>query len=192
MKRWIHKIEVIVDKAIAPCLIILLAVIIMEIGFGGMVETYNLQLPIEIADYTIIAIFTLDLVFKYMKVRHIPEFLKRYWLDIIAVFPFFLLFRFYELAAGLLSPALSEGAQTAQQLLHEGTAVEKEGAMIVREAETIVKDAEKMLKTERAAKFTRFLRPILRSPRLLKSAPHTTKFFSKPDGEHHEREFMKK
>jgi hypothetical protein len=192
MKRWMHKIEVIVDKAIGPCLILLLAVIIIEIGFSGMTEEYNLQLPIEIADYAIIAIFALDLVFKYMRVRHIPEFLRRYWLDIIAVFPFFLLFRFYELAAGVLSPALSEGAQTAQQLLHEGSGVEKEGSKILSEMEKIAKETTKVSKLERSTRFVRFIRPLFRVPRFLKSVPKINDFYEKPSGEHHRNEFMKK
>ena len=123
MKRWMHKIEVWVDKAIPPCLIVLLVVIILELGFDDMVEHYHLHPYILVADYIVIGIFVLDLVFKYMRTRHIPKFVRKYWLDILAVFPFFLIFRAFEFAIG-------SWGHTAQTVLHEGLEVEKEGATV--------------------------------------------------------------
>jgi hypothetical protein len=192
MKRWLHRTEVIVDKAITPCIFILLAVIIMELGFEGMVEHYHLELYIHIADYFVITVFVIDLIFKYMKTKHLPEFFKKYWLDILAVFPFFLMFRFYEVTIGLFTPAVAEGAETAQKIFHEGVEVEKSGAKMLREAEMVAKDAERLGKAERSARFARFLRPLFRIPLFLKAAPHTTHFYGKPTGEHHEHEYMPK
>ncbi len=210
MKRWMHKIEVLVDKAIGPCIIILLAVIIMELGFHDMVEHYQLETHILIADYLVIFIFVLDLIFKYLKTKHLKDFFRKYWLDILAVFPFFLMFRFYEITIGIFTPALAEGAETAQKLIHEGLEVEKEGVKIIRESEKIAKEASELSKVGREAsevskisreaseiskvsrtgRLARFLRPIFRIPRLFKSAHHTTKFFAQPDGSHHEHEYM--
>lgn len=192
MKRWLHKIEVIVDKAITPCLFILLAVIIIELGFAGMVEHYGLETYIHIADYIVVTFFVADLIFKYMKTRHLPEFFRKYWLDILAVFPFFLLFRFYEVTIGAFSPALTESTETAQKLLHEGVEVEKEGSKIIREAEKIAKEAERLGKAERSTRFARFIRPLFRMPRFFKAKHHLTKFYDKPSGEHHENEYMPK
>jgi len=190
MKRWMHKIEVIVDKAIAPCLVLLLAVIVLELGMHDFVVEHGLQIYIDIADIIIITIFVLDLVFKYLRTRHIPLFLKKYWMDILAVFPFFLMFRFYELTIGVFSPALTEGAEAAQRILHEGVEVEREGVKIAREVEAVVKEGEKVVKVERSARFARFLRPLFRSPRFFKAASRTQKFYEKPKGEHHQNEYM--
>jgi hypothetical protein len=180
-----HKIEVIVDKAIPPCLVVLLAVIIIELGFHGMIAEYKLALPITIADYTVICVFVVDLIFKYMRTRHLPKFFRRYWLDILAVFPFFLLFRIYELAFGAASLAVSEGAHTAQIIVHEGLEVEKEGAKILSEA-------EKLAKMERSTRLARFMRPLARIPRFFKALPEHLHFYNEPTGGHHNREYMPK
>jgi hypothetical protein len=199
MKRWMHKIEVIVDKLIPPALIVLLAVIILDLGFSEFVAAHHLEPYMVAADYAIIALFVVDLVFKWLRTRHIPLFLRKYWLDILAVFPFFLLFRLFEAAAGAFSFAVSESAQTVQAVVHEGLEVEKEGAKLIQEAEKIAtqgsrvaKGADKISKLSRSAKFMRFLRPILRLPRFIKAIPRFTHFYEKPTGEHHEHEYKPK
>ncbi len=199
MKRWMHKIEVIVDKAIPPCLILLLVVIVLDLGFHEFVEKHHLHPYIVAADYFVITVFVIDLIFKWMRTRHIPMFLRKYWLDILAVFPFFLLFRVFELAAGAFSFVVSESTQTAQSILHSGLEVEKEGAKILREGEKFVKEgsrvareAEKFSKLSRSSRFMRFLRPILRLPRFIKGIPKMIHFYEKPHGGHHEHEFMPK
>ena len=199
MKRWMHKIEVIVDKAILPALIVLLAIIVLDLGFSEFVEERHLHTYILAADYSIIGLFVVDLIFKYNRTRHIPKFLRKYWLDILAVFPFFLLFRLFELAAGAFSFVVSESAQTIQAIVHEGLEVEKEGAKLLREAEKFAKEgsrvargAEKLSKLSRTSRFARFLRIIFRLPRFIKGVPKMLHFYEKPTGEHHVHEFMPK
>ncbi len=199
MKRWMHKIEVIVDKIIPPCLILLLIIITLELGFHDLVEQHNLVHWIELVDYFVISVFILDLVFKWQRTKNVPTFFKKYWLDILAVFPFFLLFRLFEAFAGAFSFVVSESAQTIQTVVHEGLEVEKEGAKVVREAEKFLKEgsrvareAEKVSKLHRSSRFMRFLRPILRLPRLFKAAPKMIHFYEKPHGRHHEHEFVMK
>ena len=126
MKKWMHKIEVIVDKLIPYMLVILLIIIVLDLGFHEIAEHYHSY--ILIADYLVIGIFVLDLTFKYIRIRKIPLFLKTCWLDIIAVFPFFLVFRAFEGILGLFSKTFSEGFSTAQSILHEGVEIEKEGS----------------------------------------------------------------
>ena len=75
MKKWIHDIEVIVDKIIPYLVIILIFLISAEIFFHSYVEPYILY--IEIADYFIIFIFVLDLIFKFNRVRKVKIFLKK-------------------------------------------------------------------------------------------------------------------
>jgi hypothetical protein len=198
MKRWMHKIEVIVDKAIPPCLILLLGVIVLDLGFHEFVEAHHLHPYILVADYFVIFVFVLDLIFKWQRTKHVPLFMRKYWLDILAVFPFFLLFRLFEGSAGAFSFVLSESTQTAQQLLHEGLEVEKEGARLLREGEKFTKEgsrvareAEKFTKLGRSPRFMRFLRPILRIPRFFKAIPKMLHFYEKPHGEHHRHEYMR-
>lgn len=192
MKRWMHKIEVIVDKAIPPALIVLLAVIILDLGFPEFVEAHHLHIYITIADYAIIGLFVVDLIFKYNRTRHIHKFLRKYWLDIIAVFPFFLLFRLFEVAAGALSFVASESAQTIQAIVHESLEVEKEGARLLRESEKFAKEGSRVARFSRTSRFARFLRPLFRLPRFVKGLPKILDFYEKPSGEHHVHEFMPK
>ncbi|MFC1741212.1 hypothetical protein ACFL3V_01615 [Nanoarchaeota archaeon] len=199
MKRWMHKVEVVVDKLIPPCLVLLLIIITLELGFHDLVEHYHLGHWLEIADYFVIAVFVVDLYFKWNQTRHVPKFVRKYWLDILAVFPFFLLFRMFEFFAGAFSFIVSESAQTVQAVLHEGLEIEKEGAKVAREAEKFLKEggrvareAEKVSKLSRNARLMRFLRPILRLPRFFKSIPKMLHFYEKPHGGHHVHEFVGK
>ena len=155
MNKWLKKIEEIVDWLIPWMLLLLLAIIVVEIFFEHTAEIYHTQ--ILIADYVVITVFVIDLAYKYNKARKIPLFLKKYWLDIIAVFPIFLILRLFQ-ELGLIL----EIGQRTQQILHEGLEIEKEGARIVREIEAGAK-------TARASRFARFLRPIARLPRFAKA-----------------------
>lgn len=143
MKKWVHKLEVLVDKAILPCIAVLLVLIVLELFFRSIAEHYALY--IEIADYFIVAIFVADLVFKYLRVRQIPLFIRTYWLDILAVFPFILLFRAFEGIYGLFAAAESlETFGSLQSVFHESLEVEKEVAKISEEAGKIGKEAAKI------------------------------------------------
>jgi c-di-AMP phosphodiesterase-like protein len=172
MKKWYHEFERLVDKLIPFLLIILLNIIIMELFFHEAALEYHLM--ILIADSFIITVFVADLIFKYLSVRDIPLFIKKYWIDILAVFPFFLVFRIFE-AAGLLGGGADTVAAT-QKILHEGVEVEKEGVKIVKEGAQIEKEvargmqeAERLAKATRAQRITRFIRPLSRAPRLAKA-----------------------
>lgn len=157
---WYRKGEHIVDKSIPYLLIVLMVVIIVEIFFHHTAEVYHT--PILIADNVVIWTFILDLLFKYNRVRKFPKFIRRYWLDILAVFPFYLLFRLF---GSIVIPIIgTERFVTGQQILHEGLELEKEGAKIVREVEAAGK-------TSRTRVFFRFLRPLQRLPRFLKIIP---------------------
>ena len=126
---------------------------------------------IEIADYFIILGFILDLIFKYLRIKNIPKFLKSSWLEIIAIFPFFLVFRLFESAALFFSGA-GETASSAQKAVHIGIGVEKEVVEVIREGSKIT---EEVSKVSRAERFTKFLRPIARSIRLLKFVDKKTR-----------------
>lgn len=177
MKKWLHKMEVIVDKVIPYLLIILLFLILVEIFFHKYVIPYEFW--IKLADGIIIGFFALDLVFKYLRVRNIPKFLKKNWLDIIAVFPFFLIFRLFEEFSLLFN--IGEKISGAQPLFHEALEIEKEGAKIISEG-------EKISKLSRTSMLARFLRPLERIPRFAK----IFRYFEKPTGNHYLHEKKKR
>ena len=149
MKAWFHKIEVIVDKLIPLLLAILLLIIVIEFGFHEFAEKYHTI--IEILDWIIVSGFILDLIFKYNRIRNIPKFLRAAWIDILAVFPFFLVFRVLE---GFLVFEASETLTKGQKIVHVGVELEKE-VKVVKEV-------------GRAEHFSKFLRPIARSFRFFK------------------------
>src|SRR3989344_6612397 len=141
MKKWIHFVEVFVDKIIPLLLLVLLGILVIEIFFHELAVKYHLY--IEIVDYFIILGFILDLIFKYLRIKNIPKFLKSSWLEIIAIFPFFLVFRLFESAALFFSGA-GETASSAQKAVHIGIGVEKEVVEVIREGSKITEEVSKV------------------------------------------------
>ena len=166
MHPLLKKLEHLTDRII-PYLLILLAIVLgVEFFFKEIAEKhYNLVLS---ADIIIIVFFSIDLIFKFNRVRKIKLFLKKYWLDIIAVFPFFLLFRVVEevFAIFRISTELGEG----QKFFHIGLETEK----LAKEEKALRELAELQKETEltRTRLFARFFR----LPRLTKVFP----FYEKP------------
>lgn len=170
MKRtWKETAEHIIDASIPYWVLILLVILIVEFGFPSTAEKYHLI--IEILDWCIVTFFVLDLVFKWQHVHHVKPFLKKYWLDIIAVFPFFLLFRFFD-EIRLIFRLTATEAKEAQLIFHEGLELEK--------ATKVIREGEEVAKISRSSRFLRFIRPIARVPRLFKAI----EFFNHPSERH--------
>ena len=87
-KSVFNKIEHYVDKSIPYLLGLLLIMIILELVYKTEAEKYSLY--IDIIDYFIIFVFVIDLAFKYNRTRNVKKFLKTYWIEIIAILPFYL------------------------------------------------------------------------------------------------------
>jgi len=157
MKKWLHNIEVLTDKSIPFLLLILLFVIIGEFAFHEFMLKY--KTIVQILDWAIIFVFVADLIFKYNRMRNLPKFLMASWLEILAVFPFFLVFRFFEGLLGLFG--IGETVTRTQQIVHVIEGSEKEITTIIKEG-------------GRTEGLIRFLRPISRSIRFFKlSNPKT-------------------
>ncbi|MBS3150725.1 hypothetical protein J4425_02895 [Candidatus Woesearchaeota archaeon] len=175
MKKWLHEVEIIVDRIIPYLVILLIFLIAIEIFFYSYAEPYIIY--IEIADQFIIFVFVLDLIFKFNRVRKIKIFLKKYWLDILAVFPFFLLFRAVEELALLFrfEKELAEG----QKIVHSGLEVQKiiNEEVILKELKSleggqkVISEIGESTKFARTEFIVRFLRPLQRIPRLFKIYP---------------------
>jgi len=162
MKRIWHKIEVFVDKSIPYALVALLFTIGIHFFFKDIAEQYAFF--IDSIDQIVIGIFIIDLVFKYIRSKSMNFFFKHYWLEILAVFPFYVIFRVIEPL--LITTELT----TAQSALHTGLEIEKEGSRIVREVGS----------ESRYYRLRRVIRPVLRMPRFLRAIP----FFDKPTKSH--------
>lgn len=186
MENWGEKLEQFIDRAIPFVLILLLFIIICEFFFVHFYERWSYYFLAT--DIIILGLFILDLTFKYQRAKSVPYFLRHYWLDIIAVFPFFLVFRVFE-TVGFIRGTVEAG-QEAQKLFHAGLEVEKQikgvsgierEIKVVSELDKearIIKEVEMAAKEgARSEKLLRFLRPILKTPRLSKGV----KFFEHPE-----------
>ncbi|MDP3917527.1 MAG: ion transporter [Nanoarchaeota archaeon] len=176
MKKGFHKVERFVDTIVPYMVVLLMIIIIISLFFHELALDYHLE--ITILDYIIVTTFAVDLVFKYIRIRKIKKFIKLYWLDILAVFPFYLFLRAVEEVYLIfrVSDTLKEG----QSILHAGIGLSELGA-IDAEANKIIKESESVAKFSRSRFALRFLRPITRVPRLLKILP----YYEKATGKHH-------
>ena len=176
MHPLLKKLEHLTDRIIPYLLILLTIIIVLEFGFKHIAEQYNLH--ITIADYIIISFFVLDLAYKYNRVRQFKPFVKKFWLDIIAVFPFFLVFRIVEELFLLLS--VSQDVAEGQKFLHFGLEAEKivkeESALkelsSLQKESRFIKEIESGTKLTRTSLFARFFR----LPKMIKVLP----FYEKP------------
>jgi hypothetical protein len=166
MQIWLHKLEVFIDKVIPPLLVLLLFLILGELFF------HERLMPIlaytDYFDGLIVSVFAIDLAFKFHRVRKVPKFVRKYWLEIIATIPFFLIFRITEFFG------LQEIVERSQIIAHEAPEISR----LERETSAIVKEAGKIGRT---ARFLRTMRIVARFPRFLQAVP----FFEKPTGRHH-------
>ncbi len=161
MKPWLHKIEVIVDKIIPYLVFILLILIVGEFTHYSLIEE-NKDIVL-ILDYFIVGVFVIDLSFKYYRIKDAKTFFKKYWLDLIAVFPFFLLFRLVEEA--ILVFRISSELGESQKILHtliEAGRISRE----LSEEERVLREIQEATKLERTTLFGRILRPLERIPRI--------------------------
>ena len=171
MKPWLHKIEVIVDKIIPYLVLILLILIIGEFTHYTLIlENEDIVLLI---DYIIVIFFVIDLCFKYYRVKDFKVFLKKYWLEIIAVFPFFLIFRLVEeiIIIFRFGQELGE-SQTIVHTIVEINRISREASEEAR----ILREIQEATRLERTSLLVRLIRPIERIPRIITSFH----FYEKP------------
>ncbi len=151
MKPFFVKLHSWSDFLLPYTLLLLIFIIIAEFFFVAFYAAHHLVF--EVLDWIIISVFAVDLGFKFHRSKSFPVFLKTSWLDIIAVIPFFLVFRMLEVL-GVFS-RLADVSSEAQHVV--GASVELE------------REAKALRRTARSEQFLKFLRPVLRTPRLLKA-----------------------
>jgi hypothetical protein len=128
--RMLHSAEKVISKSIPYVMVLLAVLIIAEFTVG--LEHYEPW--VSIIDYSILIFFILDLSFKFAHTKGFLKFVKLYWIEILAVFPFYLLFRVY--AEFTL---VGEGVAGAQQLTHE--------ALLAREAQVLGRESAVLRET---------------------------------------------
>ena len=175
-----HKIEVIVDGLIPPILAALLIIIVGELFFSQQLAWYKHYA--DLFDGFVVLIFAADLGFKYERIRKLPKFLKKYWLQVIATIPFFLVFRLLDFFN------LADFIQKGQAFAHEEGVAATTAITIEKEVGAIAKEASKAGEISRTAKLLNTFRAIGRFPRMLNAAH----FFEKPSGKHYFHEQTKK
>lgn len=122
MNHFWEKVERINHHLIFPAILVLLVIITLELF--AHVENHYAQIAIEVADYLVITVFVIDLIFLAIKARSTKYFFKNYWLDILAVFPFSLFFGFLGGLFRLFSVS-EEAVVVGQAIFHEGLEAEK-------------------------------------------------------------------
>lgn len=155
IERELSAIEHFVDKTI-PFVVILLAILIIIDLFA---DIHSFEPWVTYADWLIVAFFVADLIFKWRHVKKLTKFIRLYWLDILAVFPFYLLFRTYFALAELLS--VGERVKEAQSIAHEALLIRE--AKLLRETELITKETEFASKEAKLVpRMIRFVQRLLR------------------------------
>ena len=152
----LHKFEWVVDAAMPYLLVILAGLLALEF----LVDLKHYEPWVSVADYVIVSFFAVDLFFKWNHVRNAKMFVKLYWIDILAVFPFYLMFRIYGLLAGVLIGG--EEIAVGQKIAHE--------TVLLREAEL-----GKELRIAKEARIVRGLRFVQRIIRIIKARLHLTR-----------------
>ncbi len=121
MNRFWERVEYYNSKLIPSALIVLLGLIVFELFVP--IENTQILFSLKVLDGLVVTIFVIDLSFLAYRARSMTDFLKHYWLDILAVFPFALGFefvgRFYQVVIA------SERISVGQAILHEGLQTEK-------------------------------------------------------------------
>ncbi len=148
LPAWLEEIERVVDKSVPYILALLALLIILE--FTHVAEAYH-DIFIRI-DYFIVAFFIIDLCFKWYHTRNVLKFIRLYWIDIIAVFPFYAIFRLYFAVTELFA-----AGESVQKILHE--------TVLLRETK-LLREAEYGAKF---AKEARFIRIFARGLRILRA-----------------------
>ena len=154
------KFEIIIDKLVPYSIAFILVHFAGAFMFPDFFHKYD-DIIIFLEVFLVTFVLGFDVWFKYRRARNKRYFLRHHWLDIIAVFPFMILFRVFEevyLITRLVPVEI--GIADTQKVLHELRGAD--------EAVRLVREAEVVGRTSRVGMFGKMFRPIVRIPRVLK------------------------
>jgi hypothetical protein len=173
MEKTLSKVKHFIDRILPYALVVLLILILLEIFFKELIQPY--ETIINIIDHTIVAMIAADLYFKWRRSHGVKNFLKSSWLDIIAVFPFFIVIRVLEEA--IILARITDTMETFDNFLE-----------IERDSIRLAREVEKEAKVSRTSFMKRFLKPFARSPRFAKAFT----FYERPHVKIHKMKEHKK
>ncbi len=161
MNRYLRLLESITHELIPYLLIGLAFVIIVENPLWTLYNLHQFETTLVIFDGIVVFFFVTDLIFKWFKVKNATKFIKLYWIDLIAVFPFYLAFRLVSEVSQLFKLG-SEVSETAQKIAHE--------SILIKETE-LLKEARNLeeVRLLRESKIFREARPLIRFLRFFES-----------------------
>jgi len=157
MNDFWRKVELFFDKLIAPALILLLFYVIVDVFFTEF--KYRHEPYFLFLDLTIISVFVGDLSFKFKRAANWKGFLKDEWLEILAIVPFFWIFRFIE--------SVVRVGELAQEIIH----------LFARGGRLVRLFAAFGLTGTRSKRFADFIERVTRSRRF----EEASKFFRHPN-----------
>ena len=158
-KGFLGEIERFTDKTIPFWVIVLAIMLILDNPFWTILDLEHYQPWVSLVDALIVLFFFIDLIFKWYTVRQWKKFLKIYWLDILAIFPFYLITRAWITVTALLR--VGEELGEGQKFLHE--------FLLLRETELVkeARIAEEVKQLRETKPFIRALRSIQRFLRFI-------------------------
>ena len=160
-REFFEKIEHFNARLIPFAIVGLLIIIIIELFVH--IGDPTIELIVTIVDVIVIAIFVIDLIFLAIHSKNSPYFFKHYWLDILAVFPFGIIFN---LVGKLYQSVIAvERVIVGQNIVHETLEVKKGISAVLK-----------------GGRLTKFIRVIARSLRVITKSRLFTKF-----KEHHRK-----
>lgn len=133
MNLTLKRIEKIIIFLILPSVLILVILVILQLFFEDIIEEYSFL--ISILEYSIIILFISDLGFKYSHIKKFKPFLKKHWLDILVVFPFFILFS-----------SIERAFVSSSKLLYSTLNVENEISLLLKDSEKTTETIRKVNK----------------------------------------------
>jgi|APSaa5957512622_1039677.scaffolds.fasta_scaffold90731_1 hypothetical protein len=160
MHKFWEKLEHYNAKLIPPAIVILFGIIIFELFLH--IENHTIETIVHVLDVFVIAVFVIDLTFLAIKAKGVKFFFKKYWLDILAIFPFTFVF-------GAVAK-LYRGLQATQRLIL--------GQAILHESLEARKGVQALA---RSGRIGRFIRIGARSIRVITKS----RLFTKVKAKHH-------
>jgi len=130
----------------------------LENPFWTLIHLEDYEPYITILDFIIIGFFVVELYFKWIKTKNLKKFVKLYWIEILAIFPIYLISRVFILTSEILRTG-----EEVQKVLHEAVLLREarlveEGRVLTR-AERVVREARPLLRGFRSG--ARLLRLII-------------------------------
>ncbi len=154
-----NKVERYNSKLIPFCIAILLVIIILEVFVHP--EDEQIKLMLKFADIIVISIFIIDLLFLYKRAHEQGHdnkfFIKKYWLDILAVLPFGLMVQ--GIGRTAIAVTAAEQVTLGQGVVHESIELGKAAS-----------------KTEKLAKIAREVKVGVRVTRVISKSINLRRF----------------